>query len=268
VRIDGPVETSFPGNTKWKLGRATSTLDRLTIKFSTRARLEEKMKTPPAEAAWRSRLCFRMGFAKVWRTRPMYVSARDTLTWFKLKQRNLYVANRDPTLVDKRCLCCRKEPFDQFQPEESMLHLTQCVEIVDTFWDGIFRLLRILDIKYKRDERFLVTGLIGENLITCKEGLAVLSLAWRCLYAAITKARMEEIEVDLNGAIIKTVAMLIGRVRAYGEKWRRWYLSQRMTTHAKIIAEKYREFKMISVEEDAVYTLNPELEKFFEILKK
>ena len=108
VRIVGPEQAAFPANTKWKIANRTMELDALTIKESTRARQDEKMKPPPAEVQWKRRLAFTIQFNYVWRAKPMYVSPRDTLTWFKLKHRNLYVASMDPPLVDKRCKCCRK----------------------------------------------------------------------------------------------------------------------------------------------------------------
>ena len=107
------------------------------------------------------------------------------------------------------------------QMEESMQHLTDSSDITWDFWDGIFRLMRKVGIEYSRDNRFLILGLVGENKITCKEGLAILALAWRCLYAEITRSRAEDNEALLHKALARTVALLISRIKAYGEKWRK-----------------------------------------------
>ena len=252
IRIVGPQATSFPANTEWKIGNTTTKLDRLTIKKSTRSRLNQKMLPPPAEGEWQSRLMFRKGFVKVWKTSPMYVSPRDALTWFKLKHRNLYVRDRDPTLVDKSCRCCKLV-------EESMMHLAACRDINDEFWDGVFRLMAKVNIDYNRDEKFLILGLLDEDKITCREGLGILALSWRCLYAEITKAGIEDTEVQLHRPLKRMVAMLIGRVTAYGERWRRWYLSIQHTTKPKKVAEKYQNFKLITSTAEAVYTVNSDL---------
>ena len=90
-----------------------------------------------------------------------------------------------------------------------------------------------------------------------------MNLAWRCLYAAIVAARVEESEVDLAGAVKRTMAMLLGRVTAHGEKWRRWYLSVLHTSKHKKVAEKYRNYILIKTEMDATYTVNPEIEKYY-----
>ena len=51
--------------------------------------------------------------------------------------------------------------------------------------------------------------------------------------------------------------MIHSRVQAYGQKWRIWYLRQRYKTKSKIIAEKYRGFKLITVQMNAEFEVNP-----------
>ena len=60
--------------------------------------------------------------------------------------------------------------------------------------------------------------------------------------------------------------MIIARVTAYGEKWRESYLKQRHHVKGKIIAEKYRKFKLITKDEHGIYEINKDLADFFEDL--
>ena len=129
MRIGPPQHAAFPINTIWKLGDRELRLDALSIKASTQARQEKKMKPPSSEEGWRQRLPGRtLPFPAIWKLKPMYVSPRDTLTWMKLKHRNLYVANRDRTIANNTCLCCGAHP-------ESMGHLATCTVIERDHWD-------------------------------------------------------------------------------------------------------------------------------------
>ena len=72
--------------------------------------------------------------------------------------------------------------------------------------------------------------------------------------------------INLHKAVKRVVAMLISRVTAYGEKWRRWYLSIQHTSKHKKVAEKFRKFRLITCNEVAEYTINPVLNKIYEEL--
>ena len=78
--------------------------------------------------------------------------------------------------------------------------------------------MRILKIKHSSTPIFIILGITETNGIVCKEGAAILAIAWRCLYAEITRARVEDTALDLNKALRRTRALLISRVKAYGEK--------------------------------------------------
>ena len=109
------------------------------------------------------------------------------------------------------------------------------------FWWDIINLMRILKIKYSNTPIFIILGITETNQIVCKEGAAILAIAWRCLYAEITRARVEDTNLDLSKALRRTFALIISRVKAYGEKWKLWYNKQRMQAHARIIDAKYRQ---------------------------
>ena len=42
-------------------------------------------------------------------------------------------------------------------------------------------------------------------------------------------------EPDLETALKRMVAMLIGRITAYGEKWRRWFAKQQHQSDPKVM---------------------------------
>ena len=156
----------------------------------------------------------------------------------KIRHRTLYTANKDRNCPNTKCLACRTS-------EESIKHLAECSEIRYEFWWDILNLMRILKLNYSRTPVFLLLGITEDNKIVCKEGAAIIAIGWRCLYAEITRARIEGTEIKINQALRRTFAMLISRVKAYGEKWKLWYNKQRLQTHARIIAEKYRQLTLI-----------------------
>ena len=123
-----------------------------------------------------------------------------------------------------------------------------------------------MGIKFERTSIFRVLGIMSEEKIVDKEGAGLLALAWRCLYAEIVSARIESTEPDLEKALRRTVSMLVGRVKAYGEKWRRWHLRNRHTTKKSVIPLRHRNYKMIEVEEDGTYHVHEGLTAFLETL--
>ena len=129
-------------------------------------------------------------------------------------------------------------------------------------------------IKVPRDEDditlFLLLGVLDADKVCCKECAAILALGWRCLYAEIVRCRIDELwdELDLKRALRRAVAMVISRVTAYGERWRRHYLRTRNTTRAKKVAKKHQQHKLIKVSEDAKYELDESLTDLQEELKR
>ena len=75
-------------------------------------------------------------------------------------------------------------------------------------------------------------------------------------------ARAEDREPNLEGALVRMVAMLIGRITAYGEKWRRWFVQQQHQSDPKEIPEKHRSYKLITTEADGTYEINQKLLDF------
>ena len=262
TRIVGPASTAFPVNVKWKLGEEHLRPDAMSTKTITHALQNARAVPPHANVKWKEKFCDNdLPVYLTWKIKIMYASARDQFAWYKLRHRNLYVANRDTRIPDPTCLCCRLRP-------ESMLHLAECTEIKDSFWEEIYGLMAKLGLKYERTSVFRVLGIMSGNETVDKEGAGLLALAWRCMYAEIVRARVEDTEPLLEKALKRTVSMMIGRVKAYGEKWRRWHLRNRNTTRNNIIPLRHRNYKMIEVEQDGTYYVAEELTAFLEELEQ
>ena len=145
--------------------------------------------------------------------------------------------------------------------------MATCSEICDSFWSEILSLMNATDIKYIKTDIFIILGVIGHNKVVCNEGAAILALAWRCLYAELVQSRIDDRRPNLEKALKRTVAMLIGRITAYGEKWRLWYLKQQHTTQSKKVPLQHRDFKLVTVDENAQYIINPALMQIHEDLQ-
>ena len=143
-----------------------------------------------------------------------------------------------------------------------MQHLATCPVIYDHYWTKIHDLMSKLGIRNVKAEMFRLLGIRDKKSTVCKEGAAVLAIAWRCLYAETVRSRIQGSSPDWNKTLKRAVAMLIGRVTAYGEKWRLWYLKQRHHTRGKQIAKRFRKFKLIESDEYANYTISEQLLDF------
>ena len=165
------------------------------------------MKPPNCEAAWEARLFQTLPWNKIWRIKSFFTSARDALTWLKLMHRNLYVANRDPSIQNKQCKAINC-PHD-----ESMMHLAQCTEIRRYFWDRIIDLMKRLNVRCVNSLTFLILGCISNNKVVCKVGAGILQLAWRCLYAEVVRARIDDKNLNFRKTYKRTIIILINRVK-------------------------------------------------------
>jgi len=114
------------------------------------------------------------------------------------------------------------------------------------------------------DPAFWVTGQIEytttrdrvKGKFTSREGIAIIAWAWRSLYAEIIGARTEEREINLEWAYYTTIRYCVSRAKAYGKKWRTWYLRQRNHENAKMFPLDHREHALISLDRWATYTIS------------
>ena len=61
-----------------------------------------------------------------------------------------------------------------------------------------------------------------------REEFDMIAMAWRSLYAETVKARMDDKTLNLKRAIWTWARLTLSRVKAYGNKWYKWYVKQRL----------------------------------------
>ena len=83
----------------WTIDGEKVRMDGLHIKQLTWTQTQRRVLT-----TWQQRYPARtMPWDKVWRITCFYCTPRDQIKWLKLHHRNLYVANRDPSIQDQGC---------------------------------------------------------------------------------------------------------------------------------------------------------------------
>ena len=94
-------------------------------------------------------------------------------------------------------------------------------------------------------------------------------LAWRCLYAEVVKARLEDKRLDLENAYRRTIQMTISRLKAQGVKWYRWYSKTRyiQLQKRKPFPRRYRKRILMTTTGTAEFTINEELLKEYDRVK-
>ena len=91
-----------------------------------------------------------------------------------------------------------------------------------------------------------------------REAAALIALGWRCLYAEITHARVDNVQIDLKRALKRTIAMSIARIKAYGERWHRWYRRICHTPKCKLVQTKHTKQYTRYTQDDPGNTNRPE----------
>ena len=135
---------------------------------------------------------------------------------------------------------------------------------MDSFWDEILATMRATGIPCDRTNAFIILGIRANDQPVSPEGAGMLAIAWRCLYAEVTASRVEERGLDLNKALRRTLAMVISRVKAYGEKWNLWYRKTRLTSRHRKVAVRYQNYKLIKLTDEADYEVSQELTRAFD----
>ena len=188
-RLIGPTNYSFPRDDGWLLNGNSVTLGSITIKLMTKKTGKLRDAPPNCQKAWRKRLGPYMRgrplpWKLIWRSISTYFTThRDELTWLKLTHRALAVANRfDPHTM---CFACKTVP-------ESMLHLCECAQMHSQYWDFFFNLIQHMGFELPEQKPvFLATRCYSSKCTAPEEVIGIFSIAWRCLYAEITKSRLE-----------------------------------------------------------------------------
>jgi hypothetical protein len=80
-----------------------------------------------------------------------------------------------------------------------------------------------LGLEAEDNSVFWITGELSDGKQTDKESLAVLTWAWRALYASRTRTHLEGTTFDPKVALFTTFQYVISRTIAHGTKWRYWF---------------------------------------------
>lgn len=251
-RIIGPKSTTFPMVEGWHLDGEPMRMDRVTIKTYTNALQLRRFKRPAAERAWPPRLGLSdkdVPFHKVWKIKSFFTSARDRLQWTKVWHRTLYTVGKDTSANSNKCMACDEE--------ENILHLATCHVIKTEFWDEIVSLLVELGMKQPVDlAAFITLGLITMEEVIDKHLAGIMFLAWRCLYAEITRARIEHTNPDMQAAIRRVGTLTVTRLTAYGAHWKRWSAQRMWTSKGHLTALPLREQKVFRMESTGEYEIH------------
>ena len=230
-------------------------MDGLHIKQLTWTQTQRRVLPPPAKITWQQRYPAKtIPWNKVWRITSFYCTPRDQITWLKLHHRNLYVANRDPSILDQGCKTGCGQP-------ESMRHLATCGRTRSRFWDKVLELMNKMGMYTPTIDRdlFLILGRIDDTRVVDQPQAGMLFLAWRCLYAAVTQARLEDRRLLLLVAYERFVRMLHGRINAHGRRWQVWVRRNQNTAQRSIIPIQHRQRTVIEQWADGHYQIHKKL---------
>ena len=171
ARWISPETVAFPGASIWLLEGKEMKMSEMSIKVLTKTRTWARMVPPAAEAAWEARLAGEIPWKRIWKIKPSCASPRDEVTWLKVQHRNLWVANRDPSLASSKCSA------DGCSEDESMKHLVSCRHIQNGFWRPVKELMKKLGMRAVEDDAFLLLGRINATKAVDKEEATMLFIA-------------------------------------------------------------------------------------------
>jgi hypothetical protein len=112
-------------------------------------------------------------------------------------------------------------------------------------------------------EAFLITGQLNARTVAdaAYTDITATSRGGAPVRTAIVQSRLEETPLALQGAYKRAVKMSVGRVRAYGEKWRAWVNAGRNCADPRCIPLKHRDKTALVFDEDGSYELHDALLK-------
>ena len=238
-----PEASCFPNPKGWKIGTKEVDLDKLNIKIMTHEHAMRKFVPPACEKVWASKLNAEISFKKVWKLKP---TPRDRATGMKVLHRTLYLHR------EQKCLLC-DEP-------ESITHTCACVQYHRQYWDHLLDLATGLGEPRPVDTAvWVATGAISREKVMRKEVSSLWYIGWRCIYAEICQYRIEGGTFDPKRALKRAVAMIIGRAKAHGKKWGRWYDTGQYIKEPRFLAERYRKKVLMDFDEEANYAISSRL---------
>ena len=147
--------------------------------------------------------------------------------------------------------------------DENQEHLVECPSIAAKFWSKIAAFMGTLNMDSSSSKRKWILGELPSGKMVGREEAAVIFWAWRCIYAEVVAARVDDRELRPENAYKNTVRMAYTRVKAYGDKWYRWYSKQRYHKGAKVVPRAHRDKKLITSDSDATYVIRKALKDAF-----
>ena len=106
---------------------------------------------------------------------------------------------------------------------------------------------------------FLVLGAISETEIANEEIIGILTIAWRCLHAEITAARLDGRGLNLERAQKRAWCMIHSRLNAYGHACRTFCVERKYSGRKCKLPKKLSKRKIIKVDQDGSYEIHPEI---------
>ena len=196
-------------------------------------------------------------WGKTWKIKSWYATPRDQITLLKLQHRTLYVAQREAPPMDK-CRACGS-------CAENQQHLCECDVMFNEYWADLLQLAVATGMPTPQDvPTFLLTGWLGKDAkgnerVISNDHAGIFFIGWRCLYAEIVRSRVDAIRIDLEKALRRAVAMIIGRIKAALSFWKSRVQTTRYQRRSFEISEKRRDRKIAYQEADGEYRLHQDL---------
>ena len=136
-----------------------------------------------------------------------------------------------------------------------------CRRTRSRFWDKVLELMNEIGMYTPTIDRdiFLILGRLDDTRVVDQPQAGMLFLAWRCLYAAVTQARLDGRRLLLLVAYERFVRMLYGRINAHGRQWQIWVRRNQNTSKDKIIPIKHRHRTVIEQWTDGRYEIHKKL---------
>jgi hypothetical protein len=264
-RWAGPEGQTYTKDCKWMCMQKQVELHEITPSWIGKQKALQRFKAPTSEEKWKEYgIDVRWGLT--WAIKPKYASPRDIVVWLQLQHRTLWVAKNGGCADDK----CTARGCNAV---ENMTHLVDCEVMQKEFWTPILRIMIGLGLQYERSRTFWIAGQIvgedNERKAVCGETASFLCWAWRCLYAEVIHARMNDKQLNTSGAVWKTVRMAASRVKAHGAKWRKWFNTQRLwrESRRKMFPYQYQKNILIDFDEQAGYVVRRDLHTIFKSIR-
>ena len=104
---------------------------------------------------------------------------------------------------------------------------------------------------------FVATATLTAEKVISRYHSVVWFLGHRCIYAEIQRSREEDAPLNCERALKRVVAMLMGRLRAYGSRWRGWVADGSHQQEARVIPRKHRNKKLLTQTQGGEYAIHP-----------